>query len=137
MSTAGSDGWVLSLLGRQSACSHFPYGESRPNNRGNRPPNASQTTTEEQVTPPEDPAVAAILAANPLTPRERIRAAIVLLKLGRVDLAKQMLQKVVSTPLDPLTLNGLHQEFGSATFFEFASRSDLGSRGPSTGPTRV
>ncbi len=91
--------------------------------------NPNPAPTDEQVAHPEDTAVATILAANPLTPRERVRAAIVLLKLGRVDLAKQMLQKVVSSPLDPVTLNALHQEFGSAPFFEFASRPDLAPEG--------
>lgn len=123
--------WVGIVAAGTAVCLlAFPVWGLKAEQPGRPAPNASQATTEEQVTPPEDPAVAAILAANPLTPRERIRAAMVLLKLGRVDLAKQMLQKVVSTPLDPLTLNGLHQEFGSATFFEFASRSDLAPEGP-------
>lgn len=94
-----------------------------------RPQNPPPAETEEQPAASEDPAVAAILATNPLTPRERIRAALVFLKLGRADLAKQMLAKVLESPLDPLTLNGLHEEFGSATFFQLASRADLTPEG--------
>lgn len=77
----------------------------------------------------EDPAVAAVLAANPLTPRERVRAADVLLKLNRPDLAKQMLEQVLKSPLDEATLLALHEEFGSATFFRFASRPELAPEG--------
>lgn len=82
-----------------------------------------------QVPPTEDPAVAAVLAANPLTPRERVRAADVLLKLNRPDLAKKMLEQVLKSPLDEATLLALDKEFGSATFFRFASRPDLAPEG--------
>lgn len=123
--------WVGVVVAGTAVCLlAFPTPGVKAEPPGRLAPQANQASTEEQEAPLEDPAVAAILAANPLTPRERVRAAIVLLKLGRVDLAKQMLQKVVSSPLDPLTLNALHQEFGSAPFFEFASRSDLAPEGP-------
>lgn len=79
--------------------------------------------------PPEDPAVAAVLATNPLTPRERIRAATVLLDLGRADLAKQMLAAVLKSPLDDAALLALSDEFGSATFFRLGSRIDLTPEG--------
>ncbi|GEM_PF-1211006 len=82
-----------------------------------------------QVAAKEDPAVAAILATNPLTPRERIRAADVLLSLNRPDLAKQMLANVLQSPLDPPTLLALDREFGSATFFRFASHPELDPEG--------
>ncbi len=78
-----------------------------------------------EVPAQEDPGVAAVLAANPLTPRERVRAADVLLRLNRPDLAKKMLAEVLKSPLDLATLLALDQEFGSATFFRFASHPDL------------
>jgi hypothetical protein len=82
-----------------------------------------------QVPVLEDPGVAAVLAANPLTPRERVRAADVLLRLNRPDLAKQMLEQVLKSPLDEATLLALDEEFGSATFFRFASHPELAPEG--------
>lgn len=118
---------ALSLLFTAS----LAFGQAAPlAGRPAPPQNPAPAPADEQPAAPEDPAVAAILATNPLTPQERIRAALVLLKLGRSDLVKQMLAKVLESPLDPVTLNALHEEFGSASFFQLASRPELGPEAP-------
>jgi len=75
--------------------------------------------------PPDDPAVAAILATKPNTPEECIRAAKILAELNRADLAKGFIQKVLDAKLDPQQLADLGQQIGSPVFLELSDRSAL------------
>jgi len=124
---------VIAALGLLLLCARFSSAEpvKGPPAGGEAGGKAPSPTTSDTIQVPvsEDPAVAAVLAANPLTPRERVRAADVLLRLNRPDLAKQMLEQVLKSPLDDVTLLSLNQEFGSATFFRFASRPELAPEG--------
>ncbi|NMC20056.1 MAG: hypothetical protein GYA33_06500 [Thermogutta sp.] len=79
--------------------------------------------------PPEDPAVAMVLAAKPQTPRELLRAASALLALNRPDLAKQMLEKFLAAAPDDAELLRLHQELGTATVFRLGSDGALAPAG--------
>jgi CheY-like chemotaxis protein len=74
---------------------------------------------------PEDSGVAAILATKPTTPAECTRAARTLSDLGRDDLAKDFLKKVIDAKLDTQQLFDLSEECGSAVFIELAGRSGL------------
>jgi len=79
--------------------------------------------------PPEDPAVAMVLAAKPQTPRELLKAASALLALKRPDLAKQMLEQFLAAAPDDAELLRLHQELGTATVFRFGSDGTLAPAG--------
>ncbi len=84
-----------------------------------------------KVPQPEDPGVAAILATNPTTLSERVRAAKILADLDRPDLAKGFLQKVLDElrGLDEAgqlkALVGLESRLGATVFTNMASREDL------------
>ncbi len=74
---------------------------------------------------PEDPAVAAILATKPTTALEKIRAAELLARLGRADLAKKFLKEVLDAKPDEGQLADLGLELGSIFFMRLATRQDL------------
>ncbi|MCS7304583.1 MAG: hypothetical protein NZ602_05680 [Thermoguttaceae bacterium] len=74
---------------------------------------------------PEDPAVAAILASQPTTPLEKMRAAELLARLNRADLAKRLLKEVLDVKLDESQLADLGVELGSVFFMRLASRQEL------------
>ncbi|MBN2024590.1 MAG: hypothetical protein JW809_17555 [Pirellulales bacterium] len=74
---------------------------------------------------PKDPAVEAILATRPEEPAECARAAKILADLGRPDLAKEQLKKVLDANLDAEQLAGLADRLGPALFAELATRSEL------------
>jgi len=74
---------------------------------------------------PEDPVVAAVLAAKPTTPWEKIRAAEILARLGRPDLAKDFLKQVLEAKLDEGQLVDLGVQGGSVFFMRLASRTEL------------
>jgi hypothetical protein len=65
---------------------------------------------------PNDPAVAALLAANPTTPSEWAKTAKILVDLHQSALAKQFLKKIVDAKLDGKQLAALGRELGSPTF---------------------
>jgi hypothetical protein len=75
--------------------------------------------------PPDDPAVEAILATQPSTPAEWVRAAKILSGLGRPDLAKGFLQQVLDANLDQQQLVALEEAYGASTFTSMAARDDL------------
>lgn len=75
---------------------------------------------------PEDPIVGAILATHPTTPLERVRAAEILAKLGRPDLAKNFLKQVLEAKLDEKQWADLGVDLGSVFFMRLASRQELG-----------
>jgi len=77
------------------------------------------------VRQPEDPAVEALLATNPSTPLEWVRAAKILADLHKPDMAKAFLKQVLDANLDQGQLVALEASFGTAIFVEMASRADL------------
>lgn len=76
-------------------------------------------------TPPEDPAVAAILETKPATPEECVRAAKTLFDFNRPDLAKGFLKKVLDAGLEPQQLADLGQQVGSSVFLDMRDRPEL------------
>lgn len=76
-------------------------------------------------TPPEDPAVAAILAIKPTTPEECVRAAKTLADLKREALAKEFLKKALDAGLDDQQLADLGQQIGLAVFMDLSVRAAL------------
>jgi len=74
---------------------------------------------------PDSPAVLAVLETKPATPREWVKAAHVLARLGRPDLAKQFLGRVIQAGLDEKQLVALGDELGSPLFNDLASREEL------------
>ncbi|NQT14708.1 MAG: HEAT repeat domain-containing protein, partial [Planctomycetes bacterium] len=84
-----------------------------------------------EMAKPNAPGVDAILATNPRTPAERVRAANILADLERPDLARPFLKQVIDavSGLDEAgqsaALVGLEERFGSTVFTEMASRADL------------
>ena len=91
------------------------------------PPAAEKKPADEAT--PEDPAVAAILATKPTTPAECIRAAKILADLGRADLAKALLKKVLDAKLDREQLADLGEQLGSPVFFDLSGRAALRPEG--------
>jgi len=77
------------------------------------------------VSVPDSPAVLAVLETKPATPREWVKAAHVLARLGRPDLAKQFLGRVIQAGLDEKQLVALGDELGSPLFNDLASREEL------------
>ncbi len=102
-----------------------PFGANAPKAPAPSAPAEKPATEVDVPPPPEDPAVATVLATNPQTPRELLRAATVLVALKRPDLAKQMLEKLVAASPDEAELLRLHEEFGSASIFRLGSDRDL------------
>ena len=79
----------------------------------------------EKAAPPDEPAVAAILATKPTTPEECVRAAKILADLGRADLAKGFLKKVLDAKLDQQQLADLGEQIGSPMFLDMSDRPAL------------
>lgn len=73
----------------------------------------------------DNPAVDAILATQPTTPSECIRAAKILADLGDLDMAKRFVKKTVDANLKPEQLAALGEEFGVRSFFELAGHEKL------------
>lgn len=76
-----------------------------------------------------DPTVAAILATNPTTPEELLRAAILVVDLGEPAAAKPLIAQLTTTTLDDKTLLDLVKRFGSAPLFRFATIPELQPEG--------
>lgn len=74
---------------------------------------------------PDDPAVEAILATQPTTPAELVRAAKILADLDRPDLAKRFLKQVLDANLDEQQLVALEALYGAGMFTRMAARDDL------------
>ena len=88
-------------------------------------PEVSRPTAHAEPSPPDDPAVQAVLETKPSTPAECCRAAKVLAELHRPDLAKTFLQKVLDGKPDAPELVDLAKEFGAAMFLDLASQPEL------------
>ena len=72
-----------------------------------------------------DPAVEAILDAKPTTPAKLFRAATLLVRLKRADLAKKMLAQILAAKPDDETWGKLADEFGTAVFIELTAKPEL------------
>ncbi|MCE5266778.1 MAG: hypothetical protein LLG00_02695 [Planctomycetaceae bacterium] len=72
-----------------------------------------------------DSGVAAILATKPTTPAERVRAAKILADLGRADLAKDYLKRVLDAKLNQTQLTELVDQLGVQTFVEISGQAAL------------
>ncbi len=64
--------------------------------------------------------MAAVIETKPTTPAECSRAAKILVDLGRPDLAKGLLKKVLDANLEPKQLADLAEQLGAKTFFDMA-----------------
>ncbi len=73
----------------------------------------------------DSPAVTAVLETNPTTTDEWVRVAKILTDLGRPDLGKKFLRKVIDAKLSQQELAELVEEFGSAIFLNMSSREEL------------
>jgi len=81
------------------------------------------------VPEPDRPAVLAVLETKPATPREWVKAAHVLARLRRPDLAKQFLGRVIEAKLDDKQLVALADDLGSSLFSDLAARRELQPEG--------
>ena len=98
-----------------------PAAKAVPKPAAEKPPVAEPTS--------DDPAVVAILATKPSTPIECARAAAILADLGRADLAKSFIKKVLDAHLDQQQLADLSAQLGETAFFDLSSRADLQPEG--------
>jgi len=73
----------------------------------------------------EDPTVLAILDPNPTDPDDIVRVATILDDLGRPDLGKKYLRKLLESSLSDKQLVNLLDQFGSPTFSKMVSRPGL------------
>jgi hypothetical protein len=76
-----------------------------------------------------NPAVEAILANNPRTIEELTRSAKILADLGRPDLAKGFLRRVLASEPGQKQLAAMVEQYGSAMFTAMAGRVDLNPEG--------
>ncbi len=88
-------------------------------------PAASQEPANVEAIAPENTAVAAILATNPSTPLECLRAAKNLADLGHADAAKGFIKNVLDAKLDEEQLAELGEAFGVAPLLEMTGHSAL------------
>jgi hypothetical protein len=88
-------------------------------------PKQEAVPAKQQPPEPKDPAVAAILRANPSTPEQLARAAKRLAALGRPDLGKQFVKRLIDAKLSDQQLADLAEQFGSATFLGMAARKEM------------
>ena len=95
------------------------------------PPAAGKPADEAfgKATLPDDPAVAALLAAKPTTPSECAKTAKILVDLHQPALAKQFLKKVVDAKLDRKQLAALGRELGSPMFLAMGQNEALQPQG--------
>ncbi len=77
----------------------------------------------------EDPVVLAIRESNPTTPVELTRAMQAMMNLGRPDVAKEFLTKLLATKPDQNALVAIHDEFGSALFIRLSRYKPLQPEG--------
>lgn len=86
---------------------------------------AAKESATERPSAPESPAVAAVLQTKPTAPLECVRAARVLVDLGRPDLAKDLVKKVLEAKLDEPQLAELGEQAGSTVFLDLAGQPAL------------
>jgi hypothetical protein len=73
----------------------------------------------------EQPAIRSVLEANPTTPSELLRAVDVLVELGRPELARPLMKRLVESKPDAKALAALAAEFSSAMFVKLAQNEAL------------
>jgi hypothetical protein len=96
--------------------------------KGDRPTKKSATQKAGQAIerpPAEDPVVKALLESNPKAPADCFRAAQILVRLQRPELAKGFLKKVLDAKLNDEQLAALVEQYKSAAFTEMASNTEL------------
>lgn len=101
-----------------------PFGEKSAEKSDQKKSDAKKADAEKKAVP-DDPAVAAILETKPTTPAECFGAAKTLADLGRLDLAKDFLKKILDAKLDPQQQAELGEQFGVVTFLDMAERKEL------------
>ena len=69
--------------------------------------------------------MAAILETKPTTPAECVRAAKILVDLGRPDVAKDLLKKVLDAKLNRPQLADLGDQIGARAFLDMAAQPAL------------
>ena len=69
------------------------------------------------------------LVRQPTTPSERLRSALLLVKLARPDLAKEQLAVLASDAVSDEELTAVREEYGSAVFLQLARAADLQPEG--------
>ncbi len=89
---------------------------------GERPAAASPPVN---LTPAEDPVIAALLGSNPTAPSDIFRRAQLLLEAGRPELAKRFLKKLLDAKLDDEQWTALVDEFHTPAFTDLAGRAEL------------
>jgi CheY-like chemotaxis protein len=77
----------------------------------------------------EQPVIRSIIEANPTTPKEIVRAVVVLVDLHRPELARPLLNKLMESKPDTNTLLSLAHDFDSATFIKLAGQESLTPEG--------
>lgn len=91
-----------------------------------QPPDAQPSgAPESEMQGPVDTAVAAIVATDPSTSAELARAAKILADLGRPNLAKDYLKRIIAAGLNQQQLAELVKRFGSPMFTGMATNQDL------------
>lgn len=100
-----------------------PVWAQQPNQDPEPPPQPEPAV--KQPPEPKDPAVALVLRGNPRTPPEWVRVAKKLANLGRPDLGRQFLQRVIEAKLSDQQLADLAEQFGSSTFLSMAAREEM------------
>ncbi len=88
-------------------------------------PGQAAALPRQQPVEPEDPAVAAVLRGNPSTPEQLARAAKILSDLGRPDLGKQYVQRIIDAKLPDQQLSALAEQFGLSMFLGMAAREEM------------
>jgi CheY-like chemotaxis protein len=106
-----------------------PAAEATPKPDATKPAEKSDDAFGKSSVLPSNPAVAALLAANPTTPNEMARTAKILVDLHEPALAKQFLKKIVDANLDQAKLAALGRELGSPMFVAFAGNEALQPHG--------
>ncbi|HUY93125.1 MAG TPA: hypothetical protein VMV10_30630 [Pirellulales bacterium] len=77
----------------------------------------------------DDPIVQALLASNPTTPAELVKAAGTLLELGAPDEAHALVKQLAAEKLDDPALAALAAQFGTTPFLQFALIAELQPEG--------
>ncbi|GAB6167240.1 hypothetical protein JCM19992_32400 [Thermostilla marina] len=119
---------VVATVSRMGLAQENPFGVPQGEPAGPR----TEAREEVELPPPpepEDPAVAALLATNPSTPLEKLRAAIVLVDLGAVDKAKTFVDDLLGADLDDATLVSLADQIGASKLYALAADRDLAPSG--------
>ena len=76
-----------------------------------------------------DPAIITIIESRPSTPEDLTKAVQLTIDLGREDLAKGYLKRLVAGGFDEVTLARLGRQFGSPFFFRLARDKTLAPDG--------